>query len=252
MAQLIYVLDVRANDMVVEMAVNDVVVARVDADGHAVEQTVINPYVVSGENTLRATIRPAREGDPMLAYRIVKTARAAGAPETTLLQRDTPVSLPKLPAGAPERPVHDTFRVDEAFGAWAWNRPDAARYGGGDREAVLQVVRRLHEALAARDVNAVLGMMTVKFEELGRALQFPAAELRDDAREHLEYVTSSADWTLAPLRPQELVLRPMAEGRAVAVQAKDGGSPIVSVRGEPFRLDLLLVDLPGAGWTVVR
>jgi hypothetical protein len=255
--QILYLLDVAAQDVMAEILVNDVIVSEIRATGRIQEQTVINAYVQGGENKITARVKPLEEGTPSLSYRVILTTRAADAPETLLTGRSLPEPMAPMMAGGPASQFNEPFPGGQAFGPWAWQAPGTQPFRAGrDEQDILRLVWDLHAAFQRRDEATIMDMLKVKFFDLGRALQLPPAELADDALEHLRYLFASRNWSLKTLEPDALVVRPMAGGLLVAPLRKDRAPLIESAGGSPYKLSLLLSHLPiragGAAWQIVR
>jgi hypothetical protein len=254
--QILYLLDVVAQDLMAEILVNDVVVSEIRVTSRTQEQTVINPYVQGGENTITVRYKPMNEGTPTLSYRLILTTRATGAPETLLASGSLPDAASPLVAGGPAGQVGNSFQAGQAFGPWAWQAPGTQAYRAGrDEQDILKLVWDLHAAFQRRDETTIMDMLRVKFFDLGRALQLPPTELATDALEHLRYLFASRNWALKPLEPEAMVVRPMAGGLLVAPLRKDRAPLFESAGGPPYKLSLLLSHLPvragGLVWQVV-
>jgi hypothetical protein len=256
-AQLLYLLDVRTRSAVTDFLLNDIVVYSVRDATPTAAQVVVNAYVLQGRNQIVARTRPTRPLIPDVAYRLIKTFRAAGAPEEELAARRFPNADAPLPSEASSVEFTDEFQVVDAFGTWAWQGSGVRRFDEPrDAGAIIQVVRDVHDALARRDVDALLTSLQVKFTELARALQLAPSSLSDDAREHFSYLFATQEWALKPLAPEEIVLRPMAGGALVA-PTRLGGRPLIeSIAGPPYKLEMMVANIPSGlinpAWQVVR
>lgn len=255
--QIIYILDVVAQNLIAEILVNDVVVSEIKATQRIKEQTVINPYIQGGQNQITARFKAQDKGSPSLDYRVILTTRSAGAPETLLASRSLPDATSPLVVGGPAGQANNPFQAAQAFGPWAWQTAGTQPYrSGNDEQDILELVGDLHAAFQRRDEATIMQMLQVKFHELGGALQLPPAELAADALEHLLDLFASRNWALKPLEPENLVVRPMAGGLLVAPLRKDRTPLFESAGGLPYKLSLLMSHLPvrtgGAVWQIVR
>jgi hypothetical protein len=255
--QIIYLLDVFAQNVMAEILINDIVVSEFKATGRIQEQTIINAYVQEGENQLTVRIKPLDEGLPKLGCRLVLTTRATGAPETLLFSRGLPDAIAPMVTAGPVVQFSDRFDCGRAFGSWAWQAPGVYRFHANrDEQDILRLVWNLHAAFQRRDESTIIEMQGVKFRELGRALQLSSAELMADAIEHLRYLFASRNWALKPLEIDAMAVRPMAGGLVVAPLRKDRTPVIESIGGPPYKLSLLLSHLRtsdgASAWRIVR
>lgn len=235
MAQLIYILDIRARAASARFAINDVEVAAVSPDPNAVDQTVINDCLHRGENRLSVRAEPAGEG-AALAYRIIRTFRAADAPEQTLAQVDR---NPLTPLDASPGPLG--FAVVDPLPTPAWEGADARRMSPADEPVLTGEVLRLIEAFAARDPGRIADLLAGKFEHQARAFQLSPGELREDALEHFAYLFESSDFALTPMPPERIGWRYMAQSRLAAPFDRLDGGPVIRGGSPKYELDLAYV-----------
>jgi hypothetical protein len=249
--QVLFILDVRARDVECEITLNGITVWSACAVGDLRHQQVVNPFVDDGANKLTARVTPLAEGQPALAYRLVHTFRAAGAPEKTLIARVLPDPASPLVVGGPARSLADAADFPSPFGRWAWQKPGARVFTPEDRADIIAQVAAVHDALSRGDEAALLSLLHEKFQELGRAMMLSGQELADDAREHFQDLFASQGWSLAPLDPESIQIKPMADGRLVAPVRASGRSLLESAGGEPYGLDLMMAFGDGR-WRIVR
>jgi hypothetical protein len=150
-------------------------------------------------------------------------------------------------------PVWETaFSEPEGFGHWAWQDAPAVYPTARDQRAVRQLIVQMHAALAQRDAETVLNMLTLQLTELAQALGLRATELMVDQGNYFRALFEHERWSMQPLDPDSLDLRPQAGGRLVIIRDKEGGPPLRGSAGK----DLFAYDIStsrvGGKWTIVR
>ncbi len=243
------------------VSLNDVPLVRSDLRG--VQACVHStPWIIDGENRIEITIAGCRrladwpcglvaeEGETAVFASAVVLAGfyADIIPDPT---RDA--KLVSIDWGPLERDALDFPRTVQGFfratgrPRWAWQ--DAMLLEGAEpavRERLLAVVRELHSAFERRDGAPFVDRMKTLDAE---AIHFSSAEggLAAAFAGELGRRTADPHFALEPLREEEVLFRPIADGRVVRVEDARG-RPIL--RGVPemeagLALPLLLADLGG-------
>ena len=252
---LIYALEVQCEGLLVQVLVNGATVFEEPRAGYRFTQLKVNPYVVDGPNQIEVLTGPPPGEevgkDALLKVMIIKGAHGeqpgpdANVVDFTWNEADHPL-LPDEMTQVYAGPIP----VDEGHGRWAWQ--DAAPYAPEDGGAIAQLVVQAAQALAARDPGGYLALLTTKNEEMGRALDVPAAELHTDLDAALAELFAADDWQVEPVDPARLRYAPTAAGRLVRVTDDMGQPPLRGTGGgETFASDLTVSKLP-QGWTIVR
>jgi hypothetical protein len=233
---------VRLNDL---PAITLVTPHKAELAGH-----MINAWLLEGDNALEATLArvPGATNEPMFDMRLQKIS-AEGEEETLVYYRWTPDESP-LPDEGPAAVFRHHMHVTSAFGRWQWQ--DAPAYHPSDRAGIEAAVGAFHRAAAQRDKRAMVAMLDIKLEEVGRAGGRSHDLMRQRQEVYFSSFVDEPDFALQPLDPAAIVLTPYANGRVVAVKGPGGASPILGAGGGMlFEFDLILARV-GAEWRIVR
>ncbi len=253
---LIYALQVQCSGLAVRVLLNDALVFEEPGGSYRFSQGKLNPWIIDGPNELAIELGapPGHSiaSDAEFALKVIKGPHGeepgpdANVIPFSWIADDQPLD-PKQMTVVFRGPVP----VDEGHGAWQWQ--GAAPYSAAaDDLPIAAVVAQAHQALVNRDAGALHAITAIVTEEMGRALDVPAAELEADSLKYLSTMFATPDWTMEPLDPSSLRYVPSAGGRLVAV-TDDHGRPILrgSGGGEEYQRDLTLSKL-AQGWTIVR
>ncbi len=229
--------------------------------------TKLGPWLVSGENELEVQlVLPNTERDKEdenwnatdvgqdFRISLYEPAPPMDEPDPDLQQplfvyQWTDDEAPLNPEG-PTRVCRHRFQAPAAFRGWQWEK--ARAYCEADQSDVIAMVEHFYAALQGGEVPALLQMLKMRTHEM--------ATVGEVAEDHLAleqgmcfYMIARGDgWKLRPLKKDELLVEPHADGRLVEVTARDGVTPIVSTSDSmDFGFDLILSHLDGQ-WTFVR
>lgn len=255
----LYVLQVECEGLRVGIYLNGVQIFIEPTGAQRYAQSVVNPYVVVGRNRLELVAEPPYDdkGRRVMAPRALSVMLIKGehgrepGPDAVLLTQgaqNAPGAASILRLWAADFDV----TTGEDFGRWAWQDAPAQIPSERDRNEIVALMERLHDALARGDAGTFAALVETKTREMARALDIDEGDYAREQRAYVQDLASQPDWALDPLEPEALVLSPLAEGRLVMVTDPFGDPPIRGRRGgEPFALRVTMSKIEGA-WCVVR
>jgi hypothetical protein len=199
--------------------------------GHAVPS---QPRVAIGTTWARARLLLMRQGQSPTDA----NARVLGSVEWAVPEGKTYES-PSLHAREVDLPV--------AFPRWRWLDAPAVVPGAAVQRQVLEFLQQLALDLGRGQAESLLAAATLRFEELALAYQRTAADGVQRFRDHLQQLYAAKALKIVPPVAEELVLRPIVEGRllecltplgtpALRTQNED---PAVGDHAWPMRLALV-------------
>ena len=256
-----YWLRVESSGVPIAVALNDVPLVRRDRAVELLEHA--NLWVRPGANTLAvrldwAAARGARWGSGRVRV-AVRVARDDSGPEETLASWEWPLPEDEWPAGVePGAAVEELLRFEAPVPTACdlWTRAEAVGAVDAARDAVLALVRALHDGFSRPDLDALDRLMDYSVREMARARYQAAADVRAGHRGFLEAVTGARGLRLEP-RVHELGaalrLNVVGEGRLLWVTREDLSPPLQGQTewGTGFGVPLYLAKLGGT-WTVAR
>jgi hypothetical protein len=272
-----HILEVRTRGLLVEVRLNDIPIFTENVGRGRLFQVKCAPYLVNGENELRAWLRlpgaapggdaaPAERpaGGPHYRARIVRIDPEAGPAADSPVNAEPDPPAHHLadyawdPANEPLVPGR-VFEVEPRFffaeapgGGWSWETAPVFQPAGEDPAEIRVVVEKLWRAVAFRDADAVVHLTREKTRELAVALGVNAGELESDQASYLVSLFTSPNWMVAPLEQDGLILVPAARGRLVEVRTVDGEAPIRGGDGSrAFVLRPMVARIDGR-WRIVR
>jgi hypothetical protein len=250
-----YVLEIASSGLKARVLFNDWPAHRLDDGQEGTDSVLINPMVLAGKNRLRVLLEPIAVPDDVpkkLKVRLVWVRSQED--RTSLLSYSwNPESYPLHDEG-----MTDVFRQEidlmreVTFGSWAWE--GATPYMDKDRPAVLDALAGIRAAVEAKDVDSFLAQCDIKIEELARATNRPAADVREAQKRMIGGLIRLADVVeVAPLAASDVILESCAHGRLLEVFGPGYTPPIrIFFDGdEGMQLPLTMSNI-GGQWRVVR
>ena len=249
-----YVLHVDARAVPAEILLNDVPVEQLGPDNLSSATAQVNQWIAPGRNTLRVRGRlqgPMDTEGPALTVQLRRqSASADGNQGAEPMVR---VGLRPRDAFAPFDECHE-FQADPAPPHQLFQAARPMKLDDGTRAGVTKAALELEQALARRDPDVALSLLTWKAVDIARAQYLPADDARNSQRETLTNVLEDPEFTIDPLPPDpaNLSFDHLAGGRLIRVSRQ--GRPAIQARlslGGRFVLPLYTANIDGA-WRVVR
>ncbi len=225
----------------VEACLNGMPVAALGAAGGR-QAVAVHEYTLSGRNHLGLTIGVAAPG-AVAQPRVATSAVWARAKLMLVRQGQAPVDersreLAALDWSAAEGSSYETpaLRDSEvdlpvAFQRWRWLDAPPIAIDPGVQRQVLEFVQQLALEFGRGNPEPWLAAARLRFEELALAYQRPVAEAVQRFREHLQQLHTAKALKIVPPTADELVLRPLVDGRLIDC-ITPLGAPVLRTQNE--------------------
>jgi hypothetical protein len=237
-------LHLQAGACAAEALLNGMPVAHVGKDGgHAC--LPVHEYTLTGKNRLDLIVGGAAPGQPSpLQPRVAmvptwararlvlaRQGRSAADPDVRVL-----ASVEWLaPEGKSyDAPAAQTKEVDLPvnFPRWRWlDAPEIAINAQVQRQ-VLEFLQQLALDLGRGNPDSLLAAAKLRFDELALAYQRTTNEGMQRFRDHLQQLYAAKALKLIPPNADEVVLRPVLDGRLIDCLTS-GGGPALHTQNEP-------------------
>ena len=227
-----------------EVLLNGMPVAHVGAGGgHAC--LPVHEYTLTGKNRLELIVGGAAPGQPSPSQprvalvptwaraRLVlaRQGRSAADPDVRVL-----VSVEWLaPEGKSyDAPATQTKEVDLPvnFPRWRWLDAPEIEINAPVRRQVIEFLQQLALDLGRGDPDSLLTAAKLRFDELALAYQRTTTEGVQRFRDHLQQLYAAKALKLIPPNADEVVLRPVLDGRLIDCLTSSGG-PALRTQNEP-------------------
>ncbi|HMC14389.1 MAG TPA: hypothetical protein VKI18_02070 [Albitalea sp.] len=227
-----------------EVLLNGMPVAHVGADGgHAC--LPVHEYTLTGKNRLELIVGGAAPGQPSPSQprvamvptwaraRLVlaRQGRSAADPDVRVL-----VSVEWLaPEGKSyDAPATQAKEVDLPvnFPRWRWLDAPQIDISAPVRRQVIEFLQQLALDLGRGEPDSLLTAAKLRFDELALAYQRTTSEGMQRFRDHLQQLYAAKALKLIPPNADEVVLRPVLDGRLIDCLTSSGG-PALRTQNEP-------------------
>ena len=255
MDHVVYYLHVSINGYDAEVWLNDAPILRTSTAFPWLAFPTVSEWIVQGVNELKAVVyRAERPKEPLLDRRrpiyadpddeeddsgvVYKAPDLSPVRLQVALCRGQLGGLPDLynqdilcaldwspvPGQLPELPATATARRDivHPFGRWSWEDAAPIALDRATMGEIGDVARSIRSYTEGGDVNALAGLMRVKFDEVGRCYNFSPEEAEEKMRMVYEAVVTPGSFELAEIDPAALDPRLCCGGRVVEVRNRDG------------------------------
>lgn len=258
----LYVLEVEAEGLVVQAAVNGCEVFSEWEGAARLAQLKVNPYIIEGDNRLDVALTPMTDDegralavDRALTVTLIRGVLGVDPGDAGRIARFTwdAGALPVEPGQlTPVWTRQFTVRPEQAFGRWAWQDAPAVAPTAADAQALVSLAGRAHAALSNRDLVAMRALTALRDAELARALDIPDDEMAADVEAWLRDWFSEPDWSMDAFDPGALAASPSARGRLMRVTDPYGGPPLRGGGGgRRFAFPFAATRVDGA-WVIAR
>ena len=227
-----------------EVLLNGMPVAFVGTDGgHAC--LPVHEYTLTGKNRLELIVGGAVPGQPSPSQprvalvptwaraRLVlaRQGRSAADPDVRVL-----ASVEWLaPEGKSyDAPATQAKEVDLPvnFPRWRWLDAPEIEINAGVRRVILEFLQQLALDLGRGNPDSLLTSAKLRFDELALAYQRTTTEGVQRFRDHLQQLYAAKALKLIPPNADEVVLRPVLDGRLIDCLTSSGG-PALRTQNEP-------------------
>lgn len=240
-------LSLRARGVSIDAGVNDAPFLRVRNGRAASSRMPVDMWLTPEGNALTASISPLDGGADSPLVELMLSPPGGALPPVVRLSWSTPrgsafepfrVELPFALRGTVEtrlwRDVAEPVELDDAA-------LDEARV----------TALHLRDAMAQRDLDAVMALVRYRTDETARAFGFDDDENASAVRRSFESLMLAPGFELTPARREDLRVNPVAGERAFHVTRSDGRELIVT-RGAPEQTMQVYVAPVAGIWRVVR
>jgi len=252
-------LHLQAGACAAEVLLNGMPIAFVGPEGgHAC--LAVHEYTLTGKNRLELVVGGGIPGQPVAPQprapvvptwaraRLVlaRQGKSAADPDVRVL-----VSVEWLaPEGKSyDAPATQTKDVDLPvnFPRWRWLDAPPIGINPAVQRQVLEFVQQLALDLARGDPESLLAAAKLRFDELALAYQRTTTEGVQRFRDHLQQLYAAKALKLIPPSADELVLRPLLDGRLIDCLTPEGGpalrtqneAPALGNHAWPLRLAMV-------------
>jgi hypothetical protein len=267
---------VESLDLAFEIRVNDLPVLRFHEGGNVRTGFDVNPYVLTGENTLTLIVRPLHGEAFGPGASALVGLRRRKSPETPAEESEIMATLvfegpggdvahgfePSPGYATTNVPVvqrlgirgTQSFTLETPFPPWPWmSAPKLARTEAV-RNEVLAEYRRLHALLRLRDAAGLLSSCALQARDY-QAAYYLATPEEANRMLGVAAILSDPDLEVEDFPEAALDLELLADGRLAQLVDEEGKSPLRmrfrNVDGMVARFNAVLLRTP-SGWTVVR
>jgi hypothetical protein len=270
----VFELVVEAIDLDFEVRVNDVPALRLP--GGAVRTAFdVNPYVITGENTLSLIVRPKGGGElygkvaraaVALRRRESPSAEEARTVATLVFEGpggDVAHGFERSPGYATNTPpvverrglrASQTFALETPFPPWFWLSAAPLARTEAVRAEVLAEHRRVHAMLAARDVAGLSAACALQARDY-QAAYYLASPAEAQRLLGIAQTLADPDVEVEDFPEAALDLELLGGGRLAQLVDEEGKSPLrLRVRGASAmvgRFNCVLARA-GGGWAIAR
>ncbi|MEO7425028.1 MAG: hypothetical protein ABI036_07565 [Fibrobacteria bacterium] len=221
------------------------------------ERFPINAWIATGTNTLEAVVwvPPAKTQRPPKMDFTVRVCRYEPESKTPIVLGERTWALP-TDGSAQEFPVHlaAEFKVTTALPVWTWADADALPVDFKPDGELLAFLHGAQQALARRDLDAVVDLSRIKAVEMAAAFGVPQQKRLDDQKKFFQELFADPKFAMKPLDEKGIRLHRHAGGRLWEV-TNDLGNPAVSSLaledGSSFGLNMYVCRKHGK-WLMCR
>lgn len=196
----------------------------------------VHEYTLAGRNQIAIVAAPGAPGKPVVPQPRVATVPTWVRARLVLSRPGMTPNDPNIrvlaelewaaPEGKPfEAPATTSREIDLPvnFPRWRWLDAPPVVLNAASQRAILEFVQLQAIELSHGNPDAMLACCKLRFDELALAYQRNAAELVGLFRSHLQALYEQKALKIVPPAAEELVLRPLADGRLIECLSPLGG-----------------------------
>lgn len=221
------------------------------------ERFPINAWIATGSNTVEAVVwvPPAKSQRPDKMDFDVRVCRYEPGSKTPIILAERSWTLP-ADGGAQEFPIHLSaeFTVTTALPVWTWADADALPPDFKPDAGLLAFLHDAQQALAKRDLDAVVKLSRIKAVEMAAAFGKPEQERLDGQKKFFQELFADPKFAMKPVDEKGIRLHRHAEGKLWEVTNSAGDPAVSSVAladGSNFGLNMYVCRKHGQ-WLMCR
>lgn len=232
-----------ATNIAFELRVNGVVVALAEEPGSPNGTSRIDQYLITGKNTLDLVI--SKKGGDLSEgkFELVRLASPEGSEnraEETLLIFEQKVGEPALA----QRYV---FEARSPYQLWQKTTP--LKLDEATAREIATEALRAHRAFSKKDVAQLMPLLSFRAKEMGILVGAAESKAIEDQKAFLEMIFESAEFSVQPIKEEDLHLELVLDGHMVHVTR--AGQPLLMSGQYGPGLDVFFGKIEGK-YVVVR
>lgn len=229
-------LDVSIRGYACELFVNGAPILRTPVEFPYMATPTVSEWFVHGENELSVRIDAVADNvapDPLSPQRLI-IKRCEGPLGAVVPVGEDRVldEFVVIPADAglvvPATVVHKFTAVTGR--QWAWETAPRIGLDAGTRAELWLFLEALHADLQDGLMDGLLARQKIKIAELAPRYGSDPAAVRAGMHQQFSELAAGGAWTVAPLRLEEIELRPCCDGRLIEPRTREG-EPALRGRG---------------------
>jgi len=237
------VLDLESGGCAAEVAINGMPVAALGiTGGRAV--LAVHEYTLGGRNTLSLTVGAPPAGQPVQPQPrvavgptwartrlvLIRQGQSPGDPNARVLGSVEWAAVEGKTWEAPSTHMREV-ELPVTFPRWRWLDAPPVAPGTDVHRQVLEFLQELAVELGHGNPEPMVAAAKLRFDELALAYQRNVAEVVQRFRDHLQWLYAAKALKVVPPAAEDVVLRPIVEGRLVECLTPAGG-PALRTRNE--------------------
>ncbi|WP_114857215.1 hypothetical protein [Azospirillum brasilense] len=258
-ASVVYA-EVVAKGCTVELYLNRIPLGRIDPERMPHLEIAVSEFLLDGVNELAMIVEPGPTPSTALANPMpaptdgkLAAARLARYRPDEFVGGEGGVTLVELgwePKTPEPQPRLLTRRADlgPQFGRWGWQDAPVLTLDRQLASETGDLLRRLHQAMAAGDGRGVTMLLSPAYYDLSRAYPRPPNAWAEGFETFMARVSRQPEWRMQPLDPARVDFRLVAGGHMLECIDKDWQPTLRTeplADGMPFTLPVFLARLNG-------
>ena len=233
MSPPVYYLNVSVRGYAAEVLVNDAPICRTPIDAAYNAIPSVSEWMISGENRISVEIHAVEvisTPDPDSPQRVlVQLCRGALGEMVEPGEEQVLAEIRFFPApkGPPPQRLAMTYTLGE-WPRWAWQDAPVFNDDQATDDELWTFVESLHGDLADGRIDAVIARERVKFAEVAPLYGSTPAEAAALTRAQFAELAGLANWSVAPLEREDVLLRRCCDGRVIELVRRDGRAALRS------------------------
>ncbi len=239
-----------------DVKINDIPVVSDSGDtGGGGGGRLLNTFLLNEPNRLTITLHPAKGAavPPAGAFAIVninafgreRTSKPEAVYHFEWRQTNPPKSLPPT--------IHAVLPPVVRSEPLSWQNAPKVALNAQSEAAISTLVKRYHDALAAKDAGQLNEMLGNSSRDASVALERPLPDIEASQKREYQEEFAGPSWHVKPVDYAHLQYHLCADGRIVSVMNPDGSAPLVSApdaNGSTSEFNVRVALLHGQ-WTLV-
>lgn len=202
-----------------------------DTSGQSSGGTIITQYMLDEPNHITIIITPLKGAAvpsqrAFVSVKVLSSAQSADGrpgPVNTAYQFHWKQTQP--PSRLPS-PINGTLPPVLLPHPLNWQNAPRTPIGPADKAEINAQIKRLHDALASKNLAQVKSLLAAKTENFAQALSMTAPDMEASQRRFFESSFGNPHWRMKPINYNRLQYHPGAGGRVIHVLNPNGSDPL--------------------------